>query len=269
MGEGTPEGDLARISREVCRLSSYLDSPRDLLLVVGDPRPLHRDLELHLLSLGIRHDDATMDLLKDGLSALALYQTSRPRFQSFGWTINLQKPPRNLFFTGSPGEGTVVGRAFLENVERAPSDRFYAQTVWPHGESRTSAVEMQAADVFIMVEEFGRKSDQLPLRLFRGDEGRVALLLAFPDAPREWFMLAQAEEVFALEREGGMKLVNEHEVVFRCGCDARRIAQVLGSIYRERPEELFEDDPTLEAECPRCGAKYQISREDLGQPGPG
>jgi molecular chaperone Hsp33 len=66
-----------------------------------------------------------------------------------------------------------------------------------------------------------------------------------------------------------MKLVNEHEVVFRCGCDARRIAQVLGSIYRERPEELFEDDPTLEAECPRCGAKYQISREDLGQPGPG
>ena len=68
----------------------------------------------------------------------------------------------------------------------------------------------------------------------------------------------------ALERGVGMKLVSEHRVVFRCGCDANRIARVLGSIYRENPEEIFLGDPTLEAECPRCGAKYQISREDLG-----
>ena len=42
--------------------------------------------------------------------------------------------------------------------------------------------------------------------------------------------------------------------------DADRITEILVKLYGEEPEELFRGDPAVEAECPRCGTKHEISR---------
>ena len=90
----------------------------DVLVAEGDATPIRRDLELHLLSIGARHEPAIIDLLGDGLTAMGLYLVSRPRFDHFGWTIQLQEPLLNLFFAGSASDQSVVGRAFSSGVER-------------------------------------------------------------------------------------------------------------------------------------------------------
>jgi hypothetical protein len=99
------------------RFLSYFDRDHDVLLSVGDPRAIHRDLELHLLAIGVEHDAETLQLLKDGLAALALYMVSRPRFEAFGWTFSFQEPPLNLFFTGSVDDGKIVGRGLSRQRE--------------------------------------------------------------------------------------------------------------------------------------------------------
>lgn len=238
----------------------YLDRERDVFLSFGDPSGLHRDLDLHHLASGISYDPFRLQLVRDGLSALALYMVSRPRFETFGWTINLQDPLTNLFFTGSARESSVVGRAFLENVEPGPRNLFYAQTLRPMGQVQTSSVEVEGTDVFRIVEQYCERSDQQPVRFFSREGTGSALLCALPDVDVEWFRALESDEVFALEGSGDLKLIAEREVALRCGCDADRITSILVKLYGEEPEELFRGDPAVEAECPRCGTKHEISR---------
>jgi redox-regulated HSP33 family molecular chaperone len=88
----------------------------------------------------------------------------------------------------------------------------------------------------------------------------VALLSTLPDADRGWFESAGADEVFALEASGELKLIHDHPVAFRCGCTSARIVQVLFRLFGDDPEGLFRGDPSVEAECPRCGGKHQVPR---------
>ncbi len=246
---------------DTARFLTYLERRREVLLSCGDPRPLHRDLELHLLSIGVEQDAATKSLLKDGLSALALYMVSRPRFETFGWTISLQDPPLNLFFTGSASEGKVVGRAFRDHIQAAPKNKFYAQTSRPFGEIQTSSVDVDGGDVFCIVEQYCSKSDQQPVRVFRGDDGRVALLSSLPETDRGWLRAVTRDEAFGLEKTGDVKLMTEHEVSFHCGCDTQRITRIVADLYKDDAEDLFRGEASVEAECPRCGTKHLVTRE--------
>src|ERR1041385_9357109 len=100
------------MSPEGAAFQTLLDRQRDVLVSIGDPAPLHLDLELHLLSIGVVHDPFTLGLLKDGLSALALWEVSRPRFETHGWPIALRAPRATPFFPASPAESPVGGRPF-------------------------------------------------------------------------------------------------------------------------------------------------------------
>ena len=123
---------------EGARFFNYLHRGRDLLISYGDPRPLHRGLELHLLSVGAAYDHFALEVLKDGLSALALYMISRPRFETFGWTSTLRAPHLDLFFSGSTVESTVMGRAFSTGLRPTESSLFVVQTTRPFGDLYTS-----------------------------------------------------------------------------------------------------------------------------------
>ena len=248
---------------EGARFTSYIDRRRDVLITFGDPRPLHVDLELHLLSIGVVQDAFTRSLLKDGLSALALWQVSRPRFETHGWTFGIAEPRMNLFFSGSAPDGTVVGRAFHEHLAAATGNIFYAQTSRPSSGLQTSCAEVEGNDIFAMVEQYAHRSDQVPVRLFRNGD-RVAYAALLPVGDRDWLQKVETSELFALEKEAGegVKLIAESRVTFRCGCDGARIVKVLREIYREA-DELFQGDPAIEAECPRCGTKHAVTRESF------
>ena len=241
---------------------SYLDRDHDVLIASGDPRPLHLDLELHLLSNAVEQDACSLSLLKDGLSALALWIVGRPRFEAHGWTISVHEPRLNLFFTGSAREKTVVGRAFHEHLEPQGRNIFYSQTIWPGGETRTSSVDVEGNDIFGMVEQYVWRSEQMRARFFTRDD-RAALLWPFPGADRAWIEGVRPEEVFVLEAGGRLKLIAENVVRFRCGCDRERITKVVFEIYKGDAGELFGDERAVEAECPRCGTRHEISRESF------
>jgi len=248
---------------ETARITTYLERRHDMLLSVGAPWPLHRDLELHLLSIGVKHDPFSLQLLKDGLSAIAFYMVSRPRFDTFGWTISLQDPPLNLFVTGSAADSTVVGRVFSGNVQPAPRGLFIVQTVRPRGEPQTSSVEVDGVDIFAMLEHYTEKSDQQPVRFFHEEEGRVLQVASLPDADHEWLRRIQGPEAFELLETGDLKLLSEHAVTFRCGCDRDRILHIVRDLYKGSADDLFLGDPSVEAECPRCGTKHLLTREDF------
>ncbi len=245
------------------QILTQLERRRDVLLSSGDPRPLHRDLELHLLSIGSTLDPFALQILKDGLSALAFYMVSRPRIDTFGWTISLKSPPLNLFFTGSASDGSVIGRAFADHVQPGPRNVFVAQTIRPNAESQVSSVEVDGVDIFAMVEHFCATSDQHPVRFFHGDDEEVLLISALPEADRKWLAELETAEAFGLASEASLKRISRHEITFRCGCDRDRIARIVSNLYKDDPQDLFRGEPTVEAECPRCGTKHSISRQDF------
>lgn len=247
-------------------LRGHIDLQRNVLIAEGDPRPLHRELEFHLLSIGVKHDPLTTQLLSDGLGAMALYMLARPRFATFGWTVSLREPPLALFFTGSLTERRVIARAFLENVTATPRNLFYAQTSRPFSPLQCSTVEVDGIDIFAMVEKYSRQSDQQPARYFHEDDGRAAILLELPDADRTWFADVEGPELFALADSRSLKRIAETEILLRCGCDTAKIARVIADANGGQLDALFENDEALEVECPRCGTQHQIRREHFRPP---
>jgi redox-regulated HSP33 family molecular chaperone len=55
--------------------------------------------------------------------------------------------------------------------------------------------------------------------------------------------------------------LGEHTLRFRCGCNPDKIVRALRDIFAGREAELFQDDAGVEAFCPRCGARWWISRD--------
>ena len=66
--------------------------------------------------------------------------------------------------------------------------------------------------------------------------------------------LQAKEEVAPLER----RIQRWH-----CGCNQRRMMQVVAPVYRSDAGELFAGEPKLEMRCSRCGARHAITREAL------
>ena len=40
--------------------------------------------------------------------------------------------------------------------------------------------------------------------------------------------------------------------------------EVVRSVYANRLADLFEGEPTVTVQCPRCGHQWELSEEDLG-----
>jgi len=49
---------------------------------------------------------------------------------------------------------------------------------------------------------------------------------------------------------------------FHCGCSLERIIPILGG-WKNRLDELFHDDDSITLQCPRCAAKYSVTRAML------
>ena len=251
------------MTEDAAVFTNYFDREHDILIIVGDSGPICRDLDLHLLAYDIQHDPLTVQLLRDGLTAMALYLVSKPKFESFGWTISLEKPRMNLFFSGSARDQLVVGRAFFENLRDENRNQFYVQTVRPTGQPHTSCIEIEGLDIFGMVELYSAQSDQQELRFFHAEDERVGLAQTFPGTQLGWFESMGNEGLLGLLDQEELRTLLRNEIQFRCGCDSSRILDILVQSHRNHEEELFLGDPAVEAECPRCAARQVISRESF------
>ncbi len=234
---------------------------RNVLFAMANFSDLYIDYYLHLKDNKLEVDARADDLLKISLAAFSLHCVSRPRNEVLAWTINFQDPLLNLFLGGDTETGAVVGRAFTENVKKAEENVFYQEVAKGNKPIHRSVVPFEGSDPLAAAEAFYERSEQRPARFFRLDLETFAIVSAHPDYDEEWFKNLTVDDLRVLTVTEEVKPLETRVVKWECGCDQLRILQALVPVWRQSPDELFLGEELIEVNCPRCAAKYRVSRE--------
>ena len=237
---------------------------RNALLLRGQFTPLFTDYYLHLMDHGLRNPPGVDGMLKDALAMLALHLTARPWAETIAWTANLRAPRINLFVTGSSTGECVAGRLFLEDVREPDRNYFHSQTTTDGARKpRSSTLEIDGRDPVAWTGQYYKQSEQRPARAFRLEDEQYVLVAAQPDCDIGWLESLDAAAVADIGSREETGLLERRRFRFFCGCSLERILPILGG-WRDKPETLFEGAEAITIQCPRCAAKYQVTRGMLG-----
>jgi len=248
---------------ESIEVRCYFVRGRNALAVRGQFTPIYTDYYLHLMQHGIRYEEEQDTILKDGLAALTLHLASRPRNEAVAWTMSWQDPRQNLFVTGSNRHGNVTGRVFTEDVQERDSDLLFSQASVSGQEPRQSMVEIDSLDPFRAGEIVYEQSEQRPGRYFRYDQEEFVLVTAQPDCDLEWLEQLDEESIRSLDEQEELSLLEQRHYRFDCGCSQDRIFPIIADMGDEAVESIFGGEEAIPTGCPRCGARYVITREAL------
>ena len=89
------------------------------------------------------------------------------------------------------------------------------------------------------------------------------MVAAQPDCDVAWLEGLDIAGVRTLDESEALGLLEQRRYRWHCGCSEERMLQMLAPIMRTDPESLFGADAQLRMSCPRCGARYTITREAL------
>lgn len=248
---------------EPMEVRCYFVRERNALLVRGEFSPVYTDFYLHLMQHQLKYEDGLDDWLKDGLAALTLHLASRPWNESVAWTLSWQKPLQNLFVTGSNRDGGITGRVFTEDVRERDNNLFISQTMREGEEPRQSMIEVEQPNLFSVAEIFYEQSEQREARFFRVDEEDFVLVTAQPDCDVDWLKSLNDEKIRTIDESETLSLLEKREYRFLCGCSPERIFPIVANMSPKSLDEMFGDTEVIPAGCPRCGARYTITREAL------
>ena len=244
-------------------IESIFVRERNALLIRGQFTPIYTDYYLHLMQHGIRHGEELDAMVKDQLAMLTLHLVARPWAETVAWTTNLRAPRLNLFVTGSSTQEFITGQLFTEDVREPDRNLFYAQTTAPNlPEPRTSTMEVEGKDPVDWVQQYYSQSEQRPARAFRLEDENFAMVAAQPDCDLEWLEGLDVDAVNAITDTEKTKVLETRKFKFDCGCTLERILPALGG-WKERPDELFGEADQISIQCPRCAAKYVVTRDML------
>ena len=248
-------------AEEFTTVESIFVRHRNALLVRGQFTPIYTDYYLHLMQHGIRPPVELDQMLKDTLALLVLHLVARPWAESTAWTANLRAPRINLFVTGSSFEEAITGRVFTEDVREPDRNFFYSQTTTPESkQARLSTLEIEGKDPILWLSQYYDQSEQRPARAFRLEDENFAIVAAQPDCDLEWLASLDAAAVAQITATEETTLLESRRFRFHCGCTLDKILPILGG-WKDRLDELFEDDEFINIQCPRCAAKYHVTRE--------
>jgi len=236
---------------------------RNVLVLRARFTPIYTDYYLHLMQHSLKNPPDLDGMLKDLLAALTLHAVARPWAETIAWTINLRAPRVNFFATASSLEESVTGRVFTEDVREPDRNLFYSQTTTQPGtEPRTSTLEVDGRDPLDWIEQYYTQSEQRPARAFRLPDETFLLAAAQPDYDAAWIDALDPRAAATLDDTEETKLLETRRFRFRCGCHLDRILPVLGS-WRDKPDELFAGEDKIVIQCPRCAARYLVTRDML------
>lgn len=242
---------------------TYFVRERNALVARAEFGELYVDYYLHQSQYGMRHRPAEDQMIKEALAAMTLHSASRPRNEITAWTIHFVNPLVNVFVTGDNQRGTVTGQVFTEDVKDDGRNLFMSDTVRGHSPARRSVVQLPENEIFPSVEHYYGQSEQMPARLFRHDEEDFVLVCAHPDCDMPWFESLDDEAIRALDQAEDLSLLERRFYRWECGCDEKRMMGVLAPIMLRDAGSLFGDEPAIRMSCPRCGARYTITRESM------
>lgn len=247
---------------EFIKVESIFIRHKNVLMVRAQFTPIYTDYYLHLMEQNLRHKEELDQKLKDLMALLTLHLVARPWAESIAWTINLRAPRVNLFVTGSSLFENITGHLFTENVREPDRDILYSQTLVKNTEGRRSHVELETENPLEWMETYYLQSEQRPARAFRLDDENFVLLAAQPDADIAWLESLSIEDVAKILENEETKVLETRKFRFHCGCSVDKILPALRS-WKDRKDELFLGDPSVEASCPRCGAKFLVTPDML------
>lgn len=251
-------------TEDFTKIESIFVRHRNALLLRGQFTPIYTDYYLHLMQHGIRHSAELDQMLKDALAMIALHLTARPWAETIAWTANLRAPRMNLFVTGGSVDEAITGRIFTEDVREPDRNFFYSQTTEKgRHEPRTSTLEVEGKDPVAWISQFYDQSEQRPARAFRLEDENFALVAAQPGCDMDWFNALDEEAVSSIDTTEETKALENRRFRFHCGCTLDRILPVLGG-WKDRMHELFENSDYITIQCPRCAAKYKVTRDMIG-----
>jgi molecular chaperone Hsp33 len=253
-------GEDPRIPLEV---RSYFARGRNALVARADFGSLYEDYYLHLLQHGIRHASESDELLKDALAAITLHLAARPRNEDCAWTIHIRQPLANLFVTGSNHRQTLTGRLFEPEGKRKDCNLFSSQVSSPGSDLRQSTIDFHAGDIFTGAETYYKRSEQRPARYFRIGPEEFVLIAAQPDCDLDWLGSLDNDAVAILDQDEELSLLERRFYLFDCGCGIERIYDLFLPYDSEALDSVFEGDPHLVIACPRCAARFEVTREAL------
>ncbi len=244
-------------------VETFFVRQRNVLLARADFSELYVDYYLHLSEHQVQVDPTHDALFKRALAGFALHCVSRPWNEMTAWTLNFQDPRLNLFLTGDNELGAVAGRVFTENVREFDHNMLYADVVRPGSPKRRSTVTFSGADPLLAVEALYAQSEQRPARYFQLGEEEFALVSAHPDCDEAWFRSLTVDQVRTLASTETLTSMEKRVCRWHCGCTHQRMLQVLLPVFQQDREGLFGTDPKVEIRCPRCSARYSVTREAL------
>lgn len=247
-------------AEEYTRVESIYVRQRNVMLVRAQFTPVYTDYYLHLMQHGLRNPGELDQTLKDLMAVFTLHMVARPWAETIAWTINLRAPRVNYFVTGASLQESVTGRVFTEDVREPDRHLFYAQTLVENREPRTSTLEVDDKDPTHWIEQYYTQSEQRPCRCFRLPDEEFLLIAAQPGYDEDWFNSLDQDRAAAIPTVEETKLLETRQFRFHCGCTLERILPVLGS-WRDRPEALFGDAEQITIQCPRCAARYRVTRD--------
>lgn len=248
---------------EFTSVQSLFVRGRNCLLLQADFSPLFVGYYLHLMQYGLRNAEREDSVLKQLLAYFTLHLVSRPWQEYHAWTLNVLEPGAASYFVcGSSLTEDVTGHVFTEGIREPECNMLYAQNLRPNKDPQTSVITIPGADVAGWVESFYRQSEQRAARAFMTEGDTFALLTAQPDADLGWLESLTAEDVSAISRTEETKLLETRKFRFHCGCSPEKILPTVRAMRKDFADVLSEQG-FLTISCPRCGASYNVTAEQL------
>ena len=235
---------------------------RNCLLLRAQFTPIYTDYYLHLMEHKLRYPIDLDAQLKDLIAVLTLHLTARPWAETIAWTVSQRAPRVNFFATGSSTFENITGRLFTKDVKEPATNLLFSQTSVPGQEPQTTSVDMDSNDPIDWIEHYYAQSEQRPAKCFRLDDENYVLVAAQPDYDEEWFEALDQKNAASITVDEQTKLLETRKFRFHCGCSRERIIATLGA-WKDKPDELFQEEEQITVNCPRCGAHYKVSRGDL------
>jgi len=247
---------------ELTTIESIFIRSRNVLAIKGKFSDIYTDYYVHLMENKIKYEPRLDLMLKNAMAVLTLHLVARPWRETIAWTVNMRAPRVNLFVTGGSLNEFITGRVFTEDVREPDRNLLYSQTLAKSMEPRTSMIEVDGENATDWVEHFYEQSEQRPGKCFELPNEEFVLFAAQPDFDEEWFESLDLEMAASFLEKEETKELETRKFRFHCGCSADRILPALKG-YKEKPEELFQGEKSITAQCPRCSASIVITLDQF------